>query len=177
MFSLAAILVVASVWFEDSAFSVQSIRKAFEEPAVSAVSQSIKLPNLTGMNYDEVQELTQTNGEYAFTLKIYEEVYSSTVPEGEITAQLPFAGSVIKAGDTVKVSVSLGASMRALPEIAGLEAEAAVEALRAEGFAPVKVNQVNSEVAVGNVIGYQSGQAGDVLAHGSVVQILISAEE
>lgn len=177
VFSLAAILVVASVWFEDSAFSIQSIRKVFEEPAVSAVSQTIKLPNLMGMNYDEVQALTQTNGEYAFTLKIYEEVYSNTVPEGEITAQLPFAGSMIKAGDTVKVSVSLGASMRALPEIAGLEAEAAMEALRAEGFAPAKVNQVNSEVAVGNVIGYQSGQAGDVLAHGSVVQILISAEE
>lgn len=175
-FSLVVILAVASVWFKDSAFSVQSIMKAFEEPTSSAV-QTLELPNLVGKDYDEIEALTQTDKRYKFTLKIYEEPFSDTIPEGQITSQLPLAGETIREGDTVKVSVSRGASMRQLPDISGMTGDKAVETLKAEGFAPVLVNQVNGEVALGNVIGYESGQAGDSMAYGSVVTVLVSAEE
>lgn len=174
--SLGAIMLITGVWFKDSPFSPQSIMGALEEPEVSTVSQTIKLPNLVGMDYEAVKGLTQTSSEYAFELRIYEESYDDEIPDGQITAQLPFAGSMIKAGDTVKVAVSRGNSKRVLPEIIGTSAESAVEKLEAEGFVPVLVEIVNSEVAVGRVAGYVDRQAGDVVAHGSVIQIYVSVE-
>ncbi|MGN0479107.1 MAG: PASTA domain-containing protein, partial [Hominenteromicrobium sp.] len=177
LFSLVVILAIASVWFKDSAFSIQSIMKAFQEPASVDTVQTLKLPDLVGKDYDEVEALTQSDKNYSFTLKIYQESFSDTVPEGQITGQLPFAGETIQAGDTVKVAVSRGAAMRELPDISGMTGEQAMEKLREAGFAPVQVDQVNSEVALGDVIGYESGMAGDIMAYGSVVSVLVSAEE
>ena len=178
VFSLVVILAVASVWFKDSAFSLQSIMKAFQEPTASTnVVQTLRLPNLVGKDYDTIEALTQSDKRYAFTLSVYEEAFSDTIPEGQITEQLPFAGETIHAGDTVKVAVSRGAAMRALPDISGMTAEQAMEALRKAGFAPVQVNAVNGEVALGYVIGYESGTPGDSMAYGSVVSVLVSAEE
>lgn len=174
--SLGVIMLVTAVWFKDSPFSPQSIMGALDEPEVSVESQTIKLPNLVGMDYDEVKELTQSSGEFAFELKIYEESYEDGIPDGQITAQLPFAGSMIKAGDTVKVAVSRGESKRVLPDIVGAPVETAIKQLTAEGFVPVQVETVSSETAIGCVVGYLDGQPGDVIAHGSVVQIIVSVE-
>ncbi|MBQ2668221.1 MAG: PASTA domain-containing protein [Clostridia bacterium] len=174
--SLGMICLITGVWFKDSAFSPQSIMSAFEEPEVSAVSQTIKLPNLVGMDYDEVLELTKSSGEYAFTLRIYEESFDENVPAGQITDQLPFAQSMIKAGDTVKVAVSRGSAKRILPEITGLSAEQATELLKSEGFVPVQVPTVQEGYAYDTVIGYRYGGAGDNVAHGAVVQFLVSVD-
>lgn len=177
LFSLVVILAVTSVWFKDSAFSLQSIMKAFNEPTSSSVTQTLKLPDLVGKDYEKVEALTQSDKRYAFTLRIYEESFSDTIPEGQITGQLPFAGETIKAGDTVKVAVSRGAAMRELPDVSGMTGEQALERLREEGFAPVQVDRVSDEVALGKVIGYENNVPGDTMAYGSVVTVLVSAEE
>ena len=57
-----------------------------------------------------------------------------------------------------------------------MTADEAVTALKALGFEPVQVAEVNDHVKVGYVIGYQSDSPGDALAHGAVVGILVSAE-
>ena len=57
-----------------------------------------------------------------------------------------------------------------------MTADEAVTALKALGFEPVQVAEVNDHVKVGCVIGYQSDSPGDALAHGAVVGILVSAE-
>ena len=173
--SIGIIMLVTAVWFKDSPFSPQSILAALDEPEVSAASQTIKLPNLVGMDYEQLEELTQTSSDYAFDLRIYKESYEKGIPDGQITSQLPFAGSMIEAGDTVKVSVSRGDSMRVLPDILGAPAEVAAEQLEAEGFVAVPVETVSEEVTLGCVVGYLQGQPGDVIAHGSVVQFYVSA--
>lgn len=172
--TIVVLMLVTSIWFKDSAFSPQSISGAFNTSEVPLESQTIKLPNLVGKNYDEIKALAGTDSSYAFTLKIYEERFDDSAPEGEILEQLPFAGSMIKAGDTVKVAVSGGQSKRALPDITNAPYETAKEQLEAEGFVPVKVESMSADIPAGNVIGYLNEQPGDVIAHGSVVQVLVS---
>lgn len=98
------------------------------------------------------------------------------MPEGQITGQYPLAGEIIEAGSTVKIAVCKGPQLRTLPDIEGKPADEAVTALKALGFEPVQVAEVNDYVKVGCVIGYQSDSPGDALAHGAVVGILVSAE-
>ena len=175
--SLCAIMLITSVWFKDSPFSPQSILQAMDEPEVSHTdSQTIKLPNLVGMDYEQLEELTKSSSDYAFDLRIYKESYEHGIPDGRITSQLPFAGSMIKVGDTVKVAVSRGESMRVLPDITGKPVDYAKEMLEAEGFVAVQVETVNEEVRIGCAAGYVQGLAGDVVPHGSVVQFYVSVE-
>ena len=176
LFSLVVILAVASVWFKDSAFSLQSIMQAFQTSS-AASARTLEVPNLIGADYSEVEALTKSDARYKFELYVYEETFSDTVPEGQITAQLPLAGESIREGETVRVAVSRGASKRVLPDISGMTAEQAVEALSKEGFVAVQVDEVNESVELGYVIGYQGVQAGDTLAYGSVVSVRVSAEE
>lgn len=176
LFSLVVILAVASVWFKDSAFSLQSIMQAFQTSS-AASARTLEVPNLIGAEYSEVEALTKSDARYKFELYVYEETFSDTVPEGQITAQLPLAGESIREGETVRVAVSRGASKRVLPDISGMTAEQAVEALSKEGFVAVQVDEVNESAELGYVIGYQSVQAGDTLAYGSVVSVRVSAEE
>ena len=85
-------------------------------------------------------------------------------------------GEIIEAGSTVKIAVCKGPQLRTLPDIEGMTADEAVTALKALGFEPVQVAEVNDHVKIGHVIGYQSDSPGDKLAHGAVVGILVSAE-
>ena len=98
------------------------------------------------------------------------------MPEGQITGQYPLAGEIVEAGSTVKIAVCKGPQLRTLPDIEGMTADEAVTALKALGFEPVQVAEVNNDKKSGYVIGYQSDSPGDALAYGAVVGILVSAE-
>ena len=176
VFTLVVIFAVTSVWFKDSPFSPQSIIAFIKEPNGTEEKQTLELPNLVGMDYDKVLSLTEKDKKYKFKLEIYKETFSDTLPEGQITGQYPLAGEKIEAGSTVKVAVCKGPQLRTLPEIDGMTADEAVTALKALGFEPVQIAAVDENVEIGHVIGYQSDQAGESLAHGAVVGILVSAE-
>ena len=176
LFSLIVILAVASVWFKDSPFSIQSIMQSLQETGTPA-AEMIEVPNLVGSDYTEIEARTETDAAYNFKLDIYEEIFSDTVPAGQITTQLPPAGQTVEAGGTVRVAVSRGSRERTLPEIAGMTADEARTTLEREGFVMVAVDTVNAEVELGHVIGYADNAAGDTLAFGSVVSVQVSAEE
>ena len=177
VFTLVVIFAVTSVWFKDSPFSPQSIVSFIKDPGVVEEKQTLEVPNLVGMDYDKLLSLTEKDKKYKFELEIYKETFSDTLPEGQITGQYPLAGEIIEAGSTVKITVCKGPQLRTLPDdIEGKPADEAVTALKALGFEPVQVAEVNDHVKVGCVIGYQSDSPGDALAYGSVVGILVSAE-
>ncbi len=177
VFTLVVIFAVTSVWFKDSPFSLQSIRASIKDLGVVEEKQTLEVPNLVGMDYDKLLSLTEKDKKYKFELEISKETFSDTLPEGQITGQSPLAGEIIKAGSTVKITVCKGPQLRTLPDdIEGKPADEAVTALKALGFEPVQVAEVNDYVEIGCVIGYQSDSPGDALAYGSVVGILVSAE-
>ena len=167
---------MTSVWFKDSPFSPQSIVAFIKDPGVVEEKQTLEVPNLVGMDYDKLLSLTEKDKKYKFELEIYKETFSDTLPEGQITGQYPLAGESVEAGSTVKIAVCKGPQLRTLPDIEGMTADEAVTALKALGFEPVQVAEVNDYTEIGRVIGYQSDSPGDALAHGAVVGILVSAE-
>lgn len=177
VFTLVVIFALASVWFKDYSFSPQSIFASIKGPGAVEEKQTLEVPNLVGMDYDKLLSLTEKDKKYKFELEISKETFSDTLPEGQITGQSPLAGEIIKAGSTVKITVCKGPQLRTLPDdIEGKPADEAVTALKALGFEPVQVAEVNDHVEIGCVIGYQSDSPGDVLAYGAVVGILVSAE-
>ncbi len=176
VFSLVVILAVASVWFKDSAFSIQSIMQSIQD-INAPQAEMLEVPNLVGQDYTEIEARTKTDAAYNFKLDIYEEIFSDTIPTGQITTQIPLAGQTVEIGGTVRVAVSRGAKNRTLPDISGMTADQAKQALEREGFVMVSVNTLSKDVDIGSVIGYANNEAGDALAYGSVVAVRVSAEE
>lgn len=156
VFTLVVIFAVTSVWFKDSPFSPQSIVAFIKDPGIVEEKQTLEVPNLVGMDYDKLLSLTEKDKKYEFELEIYKETFSDTLPEGQITGQYPLAGEIVEAGSTVKIAVCKGPQLRTLPDIEGMTADEAVTALKALGFEPVQVAEVNDYTEIGRVIGYQS---------------------
>ena len=145
--------------------------------AFKGVQSECVLLKLSEIMENESQIIVEKDKKYKFELEICEETFSDTLPEGQITGQSPLAGEIIEAGSTVKITVCKGPQLRTLPDdIEGKPADEAVTALKALGFEPVQIAEVNDYVKVGCVIGYQSDSPGDALAYGAVVGILVSAE-
>ena len=88
---------------------------------------------------------------------------------GEKTVYEPIAP-----GDTVLVTVSRGSATRTLPEFDGISFATLQEALTADGFSPVRVDEPSDDIEVGYVIRYQDHNAGDSLDYGSTVTVVVS---
>ena len=72
---------------------------------ISQGSDAVALPSLAGLPLSEATALLHTSG---ITLGRVAQVHSSERPKGEIIAQDPEAGAVVRRGSPVAVLVSLG---------------------------------------------------------------------
>jgi serine/threonine-protein kinase len=96
---------------------------------------------------------------------------SSSAPPGTVVAQDPNPGANVTRRSVVTLSVS-SAQTSSVPNVVGKTAPAAVQALRAKGFAVQTVN-VASKQAQGTVLASTPG-AGERVARGSTVTIRVS---
>jgi serine/threonine-protein kinase len=65
-----------------------------------------------------------------------EEVFSDTVPAGEVVGTVPGAGTSVERNSVVTVQVSKGPDLVTVPSIAGLKLDEAIAAIEAAGLAP-----------------------------------------
>ncbi len=65
-----------------------------------------------------------------------EEVFSDTVPAGEVVGTVPAAGASVERDDVVTVQVSKGPDLVAVPSISGLSLQEAIGAIEAAGLTP-----------------------------------------
>lgn len=72
---------------------------------VSQGSDAVALPSLAGLPLAQAQQLLQT---YGLTLGRVAQVHSSERPKGEVIAQDPEAGTLIRRGSPVALLLSLG---------------------------------------------------------------------
>ena len=169
--TLVALVIIASMWLGERGMSFGDIQKIFQDS--SAASQTFEVPNMVNESYEEWEQKL-ANGEYDFTLKVSTEECSDTVEEGHIISQSPFSGEPIAPGDTVLVTVSRGSATRTLPAFDGISFATLQEALTADGFSPVRVDEPSDDIEVGYVIRYQDHNAGDSLDYGSTVTVVVS---
>lgn len=113
--------------------------------------REVTIPGLTGMQYEEAQEMLSDIETYGIYLEQSGSDYSDDIPNGAIMEQMPAEGTVVKAGETVRVKVSKGRHMIQLPAVTYTEESAGRAQLEEAGFT-VRTEQEYSSVKAGNII-------------------------
>ncbi len=85
--------------------SVMLVVSAAAEEEPEETAEPLTVPPITNMTYDEALQVVNAMG---LRLTKTEDVYSETVPEGQIVTQSPSAGTSIQEGETIIVTLSMG---------------------------------------------------------------------
>jgi len=133
--------------------------------------QLIQVPQLLGEDYEALQD----NADYQ--VKLNEKVHDSNYPAGQIIDQKPAAGTQMKKGDTIYVTVSLGEVPKVvkMPNVVEWELSQAERALNNLGMnLQIKVDRENhDEVPEGSVIRTEP-MAETELTTGQEVTVIVS---
>src|SRR5215475_3967347 len=102
--------------------SVAGIVSALTAMRFAIRGREVEVPPLAGKTADQAKEILTRNG---LIFKVASSRFSPEVPEGQIVAQIPPAGTRLKTNRTVRVLVSLGAQRFAVPNLIGTSLRAA----------------------------------------------------
>lgn len=114
---LACVLVTVG-WFSFSKF---------------VLGRSLKVPDLRSLTADEATVAAAELGLRIATDRA-RDVFDDDVPPHRVAGQSPAAGTEVKAGQTVRVFLSLGPKTIRVPELSGLTARTAALALARDGL-------------------------------------------
>ncbi|MFE2735955.1 Stk1 family PASTA domain-containing Ser/Thr kinase [Streptomyces sp. NPDC059349] len=96
-------------------------------------------------------------------------------PKGQICSQSPAAGTDVKKGDTITVSVSTGAPKVAVPDVRGLDFTEAESQLNDKGFEVVKETKESSQTP--DVVISQDPSGGTEKQKGSTITLTVAKEK
>ncbi|MCX5769422.1 MAG: PASTA domain-containing protein [Candidatus Hydrogenedentes bacterium] len=141
---------------------------------VASGPESIAVPDVVGQPLATAQSSLSAAGLVAGTVT---EVYSATVPAGEIISQNPLPGASVPSGTAVALVVSKGIEPGVVPNVVGQPLATAEAKLSAAGLVVGTVTEAYSAtVPAGNVIS-QNPAAGTRVGDGSAVTLVISIGE
>ncbi|NBO69679.1 MAG: PASTA domain-containing protein [Bacteroidetes bacterium] len=126
-------------------------------PYVHSIS-IIKVPNITGLTLSSADDIIKRS-----MLRVAEvrEVYSESVPKGRIISQLPFAGSEVRQGRRLYITVSRGIEKVRIPYVIGKsERDAWLEIMRL-GFNVGEIEYVEQEDKPDGIVFGQYPQSGN----------------
>lgn len=129
-------------------------------------SDKTTVPNVNGLKEDVAAQRIDDSG-----LKAVPRTGQSDRPQGVVFAQAPGAGTQLDKGQTVTISISAG--RQAVPNVAGLQEQQAVQQLESAGLKS-QVRRVASSRPKGVVLA-QSPDAGVVAASGTTVTLTVSS--
>ncbi|WP_018298095.1 Stk1 family PASTA domain-containing Ser/Thr kinase [Corynebacterium lubricantis] len=165
---IAALLALVALGF-GVAFAVDYFRQNEEQPIAETM---ITVPDVTGMSRSEAQTMLIDLG---FQVEIAHAA-SSDVEENHVIRSNPSAGSQLRAGTQVTLTVSSGSEVVSVPDLTGMSAQQAAQVLSDAGLQlDQNLQEENSSsVGQGQII-RQSPSAGTELAVGSAVSVVVSA--
>jgi serine/threonine-protein kinase len=131
----------------------------------------VEVPNVVGNSFVTAWDKLEEVG-----LKVTKQSkqYSPVVPQDHIIDQKPIAGSKVKTGRVVRVTISMGRKMQAVPGVTGDELRRAESTLRNEGLAVGHVSVIRFPSRKGFVLG-QDPPPGTSIETGGKVHLLVSA--
>jgi serine/threonine-protein kinase len=130
----------------------------------------VEVPNVVGLTQAKASAALK---EVDLSIATVQTTPSADVPKNQVVSQVPEAGTEVRAGSQVTLTVSAGAETPTVPDVTGDTETAATKALNNAGF-EVKVEHAASDsVPAGSVIGQQP-TAGVKAAEGSTVTITVS---
>ena len=106
-----------------------------------------------------------------------EEKFSDNIEEGYICEQTPAAGTPITSEDeavNISLTISKGAKMRTLPDIAGKDIKTVAAMLADTGVLVMQETEYNSKYPNNTVIDYKNLKSGDQIEYDKTVTIKVS---
>ena len=137
---------------------------------ISSGPELVAVPSVTGLSRDSAEAQISDAG----LVPAVQEAESEE-PEGEVISQDPSAGSELRLGSTVTITVSTGIEQVVVPDVVGIGAGDAERQLRAEGLAPVRREQEVSDPAQDGQVIDQRPAAGVEVERGREVVIVVGA--
>lgn len=131
----------------------------------------VTVPNITGLTLSKADPIIRDA-----KLRVAEvrEVYSETIPKGKIISQLPFAGSEVREGRRMYISVSRGIEKVMVPYLIGkTERDALLNLLSIGLQLGETVFQEDEEIPHGIVL-EQSIAPGSKIPYGKMISLVIS---
>jgi beta-lactam-binding protein with PASTA domain len=139
------------------------------KPRPPAQPTTIDVPRLTGLDVVDARARLRDLGLRSTVTKV-----ESPKPAGTVVDQSPSAGSALRRGETVALTVSSGPAPVAVPDVVGLDEQSAREQLEAAGFEVTTLDEPTSDPAEdGQVVG-QSPSAGTERKPGTLVTLRIA---
>jgi len=151
-------------------FALSYLVVAFVVFPSGVVPRDVKVPNVTGLNYDEaIQRLAQAG----FKGEQGEQRYNNSAPKMTVLEQSPPPGARDGVGTPVVLVVSGGQRIAVVPTVTGMLKVEAQALLEREGFEVGDVSEVPSNAARGSVIGTRPA-AGSQVSVPTTVSIVVS---
>ena len=145
------------------------------EVVVSSGKGEVSVPSVTGM--DETTAYNTLSNAGFTPVKDY--AYNADIAQGNVIEQSPAAGSLGKAGDSVKIVISRGSEQEgattvAVPSVVGLTEDAARAAIQNAGLQVGNISSGNSDTVASGQIISQSPVADTAVDPGTSVDFVVS---
>ena len=140
------------------------------EIVVSGGVGDAKVPDVTGRTQAAAESLLKTSGFIPEAIP----TPSDTIPTGQVISQSPAAGTTATKNSVVQINVSSGVAQVAVPDVSGMTATAASNALGQAGFKVSTTTQASATVPANSVIS-TNPPAGTQAAKGSNVTLVVSS--
>jgi eukaryotic-like serine/threonine-protein kinase len=137
---------------------------------ISSGPELVAVPSVIGLSRDSAEAQISDAG-----LVPGVQESESEEPEGEVISQDPSAGSELRVGSTVTITVSTGIEQVVVPDVVGIGAADAERQLRAEGLVPVRREMEVAEASQDGQVIDQRPAAGVEVERGREVVIVVGA--
>lgn len=135
---------------------------------VQGVVNRTEAPYLIGETEKEALRLGQEKG---LVVEVVRQSDSKT-PAGIVMTQSREYQYVMKRGDVIVITVSTGPKMQGVPQLTGMELEAAKTEAAKYGFSVLPERRESDEKL--NTVLEQTPAAGETLAYGEIIQVVVS---
>jgi beta-lactam-binding protein with PASTA domain len=152
-------------------FALAYLVVAFVVFPAGVVPRDVKVPNVTGLMYDEAEQRLAQAG---FKAERGEQRYNNSAPKMTVLEQTPPPGAREGLGNTVTLAVSGGQRMVAVPTVTGMTQGDAQAILEKNGFDVGEVSEQQSNSPRGTVIATRPA-AGSQVSVPSTVGLVMSS--
>jgi len=165
-FRTSLVYLVSSV----AGFTLAYLLVAFVVFPAGVIPRDVKVPNVTGLDFDEAAQRLAQSG---FKAEQGEQRYNNTAPKMTVLEQSPPPGTREGVGDVVTLVVSGGQRLVAVPVVSGMTRAEAQAALEKEGFDVGDISEAPSNAPRGTVVATRPA-IGTAIAVPSTVSLVMS---
>lgn len=141
-------------------------------------NEAVVVPDVKGLKVEEAEEFFRTNN---LRYNVIDSVFSKDVKPGAIVELVPSAGSKVKEGRIVFITVNaLTSQMATIPEVEDLSFRQAYALLRARGFENIQIEYVSGDykdLAVGVLLRGRTLQKGEHVPLNAPLTLKVSSGE